>query len=67
LDETDSTEAIFPLSDEVRDLVQDGDSLTKTVISLLDNSEVLYESAWAASVMVFRINENLVIKAGQQA
>ncbi|KAG6215060.1 hypothetical protein E4U34_005886 [Claviceps purpurea] len=58
---------IFPVSTEVEDLFRDYASISEAIIDLLDNSEVLYESAWAASVMVFRINENIVVKAGHES
>ena len=51
---------------QVEDLVRDYHSLAEAVICLLDSSEVLYRSAWAASVMVFRINKNIVVKAGHE-
>ncbi|KAG6262108.1 hypothetical protein E4U49_003360 [Claviceps purpurea] len=47
-------------------LFRDYASISEAIIGLLDNSEVLYESPWAASVMVFRINENIVVKAGHE-
>ncbi|KAG6109264.1 hypothetical protein E4U13_006005 [Claviceps humidiphila] len=59
LDGNGPVTTIFPLSTEVEDLFRDYASISEAIIGLLDNSEVLYESAWAASVMVFRINENI--------
>lgn len=67
LNENEPVTTIFPLSTEVEDLCRNYQSISEAIVSLLDNSEVLYESAWAASVMVFRINENLVVKAGHES
>ncbi|RDA84578.1 hypothetical protein CP532_1131 [Ophiocordyceps camponoti-leonardi (nom. inval.)] len=67
LDENDPVNIIFPPSAEVEALFRGYDCLSAAIVSILDNSEVLYESAWAASVMVFRINENIVVKAGHAA
>ncbi|KAG6093261.1 hypothetical protein E4U31_003164 [Claviceps sp. LM219 group G6] len=67
LDENEPVTTIFPLSTEVEDLFRGYASTSEAIIGLLDNSEVLYESAWAASVMVFRINENIVVKAGHES
>ena len=36
--------------------------LSAGLVSLLANSEVLYESVWAAFVMVFRISEKIAVK-----
>lgn len=57
-------DVIFPLSAEVEALCHG--SLKEAIVDLLNKGEVLYESAWAASVMVFRINENIVVKAGHE-
>lgn len=35
-------------------------------MKLLAESEVLYESAWAASVMVFRVSESIVVKITEE-
>ncbi|KAG5994876.1 hypothetical protein E4U52_000619 [Claviceps spartinae] len=59
LDENEPVTTIFPISTEVEDLFRGYASTSEAIIGLLDNSEVLYESAWAASVMVFRINDNI--------
>ncbi|KAG5971615.1 hypothetical protein E4U56_006718 [Claviceps arundinis] len=67
LDENEPVTTIFPISTEVEDLFRGYASTSEAIIGLLDNSEVLYESAWAASVMVFRINENIVVKAGHES
>ncbi|KJZ69840.1 hypothetical protein HIM_10768 [Hirsutella minnesotensis 3608] len=67
LNENDTVNIIFPPSAEVEALLHGYDSLAAAIVGILDNSEVLYESAWAASVMVFRINENIVVKAGHAA
>ncbi|KAG6176721.1 hypothetical protein E4U27_004898 [Claviceps purpurea] len=67
LDENEPVTTIFPVSTEVEDLFRDYASISEAIIGLLDNSEVLYESAWAASVMVFRISENIVVKAGHES
>ncbi|KAG5955936.1 hypothetical protein E4U57_002992 [Claviceps arundinis] len=67
LDENEPVTTIFSLSTEVEDLCHDYASISEAIIGLLDNSEVLYESPWAASVMVFRINENIVVKAGHES
>ncbi|KAG6089065.1 hypothetical protein E4U15_004306 [Claviceps sp. LM218 group G6] len=67
LDENEPVTTIFPLSTEVEDLFRGYASTSEAIIGLLDNSEVLYESPWAASVMVFRINENIVVKAGHES
>lgn len=66
LDEDDTADIIFPLSSEMEDLSRGYDSLSRALVTLLDNSEVLYESAWAASIMVFRLNENIIFKAGHE-
>ncbi|KAG6165704.1 hypothetical protein E4U51_004153 [Claviceps purpurea] len=67
LDENEPVTTIFPVSTEVEDLFRDYASISEAIIGLLDNSEVLYESAWAASVMVFRISENIVVKTGHES
>ena len=66
LDQNEPADVIFPLSVEVTDLARDYRNLTEALVGLLDNSEVLYESACAASVMVFGINDNIVVKAGHE-
>ncbi|KAG5935080.1 hypothetical protein E4U60_003388 [Claviceps pazoutovae] len=53
LNRNEPVATIFPLSTEVEDLCRDYASISEAIIGLLDNSEVLYESPWAASVMVF--------------
>ncbi|KAG5946034.1 hypothetical protein E4U59_004698 [Claviceps monticola] len=66
LNRNEPVTTIFPLSTEVEDLCRDYASISEAIIGLLDNGEVLYESQWAASVMVFRISENIVVKAGHE-
>jgi hypothetical protein len=66
LDENAPVQTIFPLSAQVETLLQGHEGAAKAIIGLLHHSEVLYKSAWAASVMVFRINESLVVKAGHE-
>lgn len=52
-----------PLSPELRDLLgHDDEQLSEAVIKLLDASESLYKSVWAASCMVFRVSEGIVAK-----
>ncbi|OAA37005.1 Protein kinase-like domain protein [Metarhizium rileyi] len=60
------TSVIFPLSAEIEKLANGHPSRTGALIQLLKDSEVLYESAWAASVMVFRVSETIVAKAGHE-
>ncbi|ATY60095.1 kinase-like domain [Cordyceps militaris] len=67
LNENDPVTMIFPLSSEVEDLCRDYQSIAEAMIGLLGSGEVMYESAWAASVMVFRISENIVVKAGHES
>lgn len=67
LDASQRAHAIFPLSSEVQALASDYENLASAVINLLGQSQVLYESDWAASVMVFRISENLVVKAANES
>ncbi|KAF4772736.1 hypothetical protein HER10_EVM0008955 [Colletotrichum scovillei] len=52
----------YELSAELNSLLQPYQELSAGIIALLAKSEVLYESEWAASVMVFRLNENIVVK-----
>lgn len=67
LNEDEPVTTIFPLSSEVEDLCRDYQSTAEALIGLLGSGEVLYECAWAASVMVFRISENMVVKAGHES
>lgn len=69
LSPADACTILRGLSPDLRDVLGYGQgddpseaSLSKALVDVLDNSEVQYESAWAASVMVFRIDKNLVAK-----
>ncbi|KAI5865516.1 kinase-like domain-containing protein [Durotheca rogersii] len=59
---TDPSTIICELSTEVGGLLRIAGSLSEAIISLLDESEVLYKCAWAASVMVFKVSETIVLK-----
>jgi aminoglycoside phosphotransferase len=66
LDEDQPVHAIFPLSSDVKALSHGFSSVARAIIGLLGNGEVIYESAWAASVTVFRISKDIVVKAGHE-
>ncbi|KAF2461274.1 kinase-like domain-containing protein [Lineolata rhizophorae] len=66
LDATAQSAIIFDLSSELEDL-RSGRDLSEALVDSLAEGEVLYESAWAASVMVFRISENIVVKVTDEA
>ncbi|KAF9877453.1 hypothetical protein CkaCkLH20_05153 [Colletotrichum karsti] len=57
-----SSTIICELSAEVEELFRPYEDLSAGLVSLLSESDVLYESSWAASVMVFRLSENIVVK-----
>lgn len=59
---TDPATIIFELSAELEALLQTHDDLSEAIIDLLAESEVLYECAWAASVMVFRVSKSITVK-----
>lgn len=52
------------LSIELKQLLEDedGDDLSRAIVDLLARSEVLYRSAWAASSMVYRVSDQVVVK-----
>ncbi|KAK4151714.1 kinase-like domain-containing protein [Chaetomidium leptoderma] len=58
----DPTTIVRELSPELLALLGDFEHLSEAVIDLLDESEVLYKSAWAASCMVFRISDTITAK-----
>ncbi|KAI8710904.1 APH domain-containing protein [Fusarium sp. LHS14.1] len=62
----DQATIIAELSTEVEALLQSGPSLSETLVNLLENGELLYEGA-AASVMVFKLNENIAVKVTSKA
>ncbi|KAH7248369.1 kinase-like domain-containing protein [Fusarium solani] len=62
----DQATIIAELSTEVEALLQSGRSLSETLVNLLENGELLYEGA-AASVMVFKLNENIAVKVTSKA
>ncbi|EGY18663.1 uncharacterized protein VDAG_09189 [Verticillium dahliae VdLs.17] len=62
IDAADQSMTLVQLSSELNGLLQPHKDLSTGLVNLLANSEVLYESAWAASIMVFRVSENLVVK-----
>lgn len=62
----DQATIIAELSTEVEDLLRPGPSLTEALGNLLENGELLYEGA-AASVMVFKLNENIAVKVTNKA
>lgn len=57
----DDAAIIAELSTEVEVLLHSGPSLSEALMNLLESSELLYEGA-AATVMVFKLNANLVVK-----
>ncbi|KAL2174170.1 kinase-like domain-containing protein [Thermothelomyces heterothallicus CBS 202.75] len=59
---TDPATISRELSPELQDLLGHYEQLSEAVIKLLDESEVLYRSAWAASCMVFRVSDGIVAK-----
>ncbi|KAH6619742.1 kinase-like domain-containing protein [Chaetomium sp. MPI-SDFR-AT-0129] len=60
---TDTATIVRQLSPELQDLLgHDDEQLSEAVIKLLDKSEVLYKSVWAASCMVFRVSDGIVAK-----
>ncbi|OHE91746.1 hypothetical protein CORC01_12973 [Colletotrichum orchidophilum] len=62
LDASKPSTIFCELSAELDGLLRPCQQLSASIVALLAKSEVLYESAWAASVMVFRLNENIVVK-----
>lgn len=50
------------MSSNLETLLGDCDNLSETVIELLDQSEVVYKSAWAASSMAFRVSDTIAAK-----
>ncbi|KAL2017219.1 hypothetical protein VTK56DRAFT_2426 [Thermocarpiscus australiensis] len=62
LHRNDPATILYELSSELLDLLGDYENLCEAVIQLLDESEVLYKSAWAASSMVFRVSEAITAK-----
>ncbi|KAK4129915.1 hypothetical protein BT67DRAFT_459063 [Trichocladium antarcticum] len=59
---TDPATIVHELSPELQDLLGHHEQLSEAAIKLLDESEVLYKSAWAASCMVFRGSDGIVAK-----
>lgn len=53
---------LFELSTEVQALLSRHDNLPVAVMALLARSKVIYKSAWAASVTVFRVSETVAVK-----
>ncbi|RTE75362.1 hypothetical protein BHE90_010183 [Fusarium euwallaceae] len=62
----DQVTIVTELSTEVAALLQPAPSLSETLVNLLENGELLYEGA-AASVMVFKVNENIAVKVTSKA
>ncbi|KAF5020565.1 hypothetical protein F66182_7397 [Fusarium sp. NRRL 66182] len=62
LSTTDSCTVIFQLSAEMNALLPEQLSLSEAIVDLLAESEVIYRSEWAAHIMVFKLNENVVVK-----
>jgi aminoglycoside phosphotransferase (APT) family kinase protein len=50
------------LSSDLRSLLGDHQDLSEVIIQLLDESEVLYQSPFAATCMVFRVSEGIAAK-----
>lgn len=59
---TDPSTIIFQPSTQMKALLQDDMDLSESLVNLVANSEVLYTSVWAGSIMVLKLNENLVVK-----
>jgi len=59
---TAAVSTVFEPSTELQLFLQNDRPLSETLIDLLDESEVLYKSVWAASVMVFRVKETFAVK-----
>ncbi|KAF6822551.1 hypothetical protein CMUS01_11041 [Colletotrichum musicola] len=57
-----SSTIVSELSDELDGLFQPYEDLSAGLVSLLAKSEVIYESSWTASVMVFRLSDDIVVK-----
>lgn len=53
---------IYGPSVELKRIFGDDTNLSETVMDLLAKSEVLYKSAWAVSVMVFRVDKRFAVK-----
>lgn len=59
---TDPCTILHELSPDLKTLLGDFDDLADAVLEMLDQSEVLYKSPWAASSMAFRASDSLVAK-----
>lgn len=57
---TDPSSIIFKPSAKLGALFQKNLNLSENILNLLTGSEILYN--WAASIMVFKVSENLVVK-----
>lgn len=62
LNATKQSAIICELSEELNGVLQPSEGLSVGLVSLLAASEVIYESAWGAAVMVFRISDATVVK-----
>ena len=59
---TDTCTVLSKLSPDLQALLGDYEMLSEEVIGLLDESAVLYKSAWAASSVAFRVNDGIAAK-----
>lgn len=62
IDAADKSFILGQLSPDLNSLLQHPDGLSAGIVHLLARSELLYESAWAASIMVFRLSDDVVVK-----
>lgn len=66
LNVTNPVSIIFRPSAELQPILQNNKPLPKTIIGLLARSKVLYKSAWAASIMVFQVNQTFAVKIAHE-
>ncbi|KAK3175440.1 hypothetical protein K4F52_010270 [Lecanicillium sp. MT-2017a] len=59
---TDSYDEIVKPSPELSDLLSRHGNGSHAIIGLLAKAEVVYKSAWAASVCVFRVSDSIAVK-----
>lgn len=58
----DQVTVVFELKPELKNLFQNHQCLSEAIVDLLSKSEVIHEGLCAASVMVFRVAEGIVVK-----
>ncbi|KAG4430264.1 hypothetical protein IFR05_014260 [Cadophora sp. M221] len=62
LQESDTATILSPLSDEVTELLTKDDNLSRAIIELLGQGEVLFQYPHGFSTMVLRVSEAIVVK-----